>query len=413
MKKKKKAVLITSICCVSVLILITILLLHFLYYSFTFSTDDGTTISNNSDVEVAFGQKELPNIKAIYKDYADNSNGTEVEVTKSGEADLSKLGTYPVTYTANYNGKSKSIDVNIKVVDKTGPEIKLKGGNEIHWRLGKEFKDPGYTAVDDVDGDVTANVAVEGNVDTNTEGSYTLTYKVKDSSGNETTVERKVTVEQKKEPVVTDPADKVIYLTFDDGPGPYTQKLLDILDKYNVKATFFVTHGYPNYENLIGEEARRGHTVAVHSYTHKYDQIYRSVDAFFEDFNKMNDVIKAQTGQESSILRFPGGSSNTVSKKYCPGVMTALTNEMNNRGILYADWNVSSGDAGETTSTQQVVTNVINGIQKNHVSTILQHDIKDFSVNAVEQIIQWGKSNGYTFLPLTEHSPMFHQPVAN
>ncbi len=413
MKNKKKAIIITCICCVSVLVLITVLLLHFLYYSFTFSTDDGTKISNNSDVEVVFGQKELPNIKAIYKDYTDNSAGTEVEVTKSGDADLSKIGTYPITYTANYNGKSKSIDVNIKVVDKTGPEIKLKGGNEIHWRLGKEFKDPGYTAVDDVDGDVTANVTVEGNVDINTEGDYTLTYKVKDSSGNETTVERKVTVEQKKEPVVTDPTDKVVYLTFDDGPGPYTQKLLDILDKYNVKATFFVTHGYPNYENLIGEEARRGHTVAVHSYTHKYDQIYRSVDAFFEDFNKMNDVIKAQTGQESTILRFPGGSSNTVSRKYCPGVMTALTNEMNNRGILYADWNVSSGDAGETTSTQQVITNVINGIQKNHVSTILQHDIKDFSVNAVEQIIQWGKSNGYTFLPLTEHSPMFHQPVAN
>ena len=413
MKNKKKAIIITCICCVSVLVLITVLLLHFLYYSFTFSTDDGIKISNNSDVEVVFGQKELPNIKAIYKDYTDNSAGTEVEVTKSGDADLSKIGTYPITYTANYNGKSKSIDVNIKVVDKTGPEIKLKGGNEIHWRLGKEFKDPGYTAVDDVDGDVTANVTVEGNVDINTEGDYTLTYKAKDSSGNETKVERKVTVEQKKEPVVTDPTDKVVYLTFDDGPGPYTQKLLDILDKYNVKATFFVTHGYPNYENLIGEEARRGHTVAVHSYTHKYDQIYRSVDAFFEDFNKMNDVIKAQTGQEATILRFPGGSSNTVSRKYCPGVMTALTNEMNNRGILYADWNVSSGDAGETTSTQQVITNVINGIQKNHVSTILQHDIKEFSVNAVEQIIQWGKSNGYTFLPLTEHSPMFHQPVAN
>ena len=413
MKNKKKSIIITCICCVSVLVLITVLLLHFLYYSFTFSTDDGTKINNNSDVEVVFGQKDLPNIKAIYKDYTDNSDGTEVEVTKSGDADLSKIGTYPVTYTANYNGKSKSIDVNIKVVDKTGPEIKLKGGNEIHWRLGKEFKDPGFTAVDDVDGDVTANVTVEGNVDINAEGTYTLTYKAKDSSGNETTVERKVTVEQKKEPVVTDPSDKVVYLTFDDGPGPYTQKLLDILDKYNVKATFFVTHGYPNYENLIGEEARRGHTVAVHSYTHKYDQIYRSVDAFFEDFNKMNDVVKAQTGQEATILRFPGGSSNTVSRKYCPGVMTALTNEMNNRGILYADWNVSSGDAGETTSTQQVITNVINGIQKNHVSTILQHDIKDFSVNAVEQIIQWGKSNGYTFLPLTEHSPMFHQPVAN
>lgn len=411
--KKRTKIIITSVACISALILIAVLLLHFLFYSFTFTTEDGTKLSNNSDVEITFGQTELPKVKAIYKDYLGNNDGTEVEVTKEGDANLSKIGEYPVTYTASYNGKSKSVKVNFKVVDKTPPAINLKGGNEIHWRLGKEFKDPGYTAIDDVDGDVSSNVTVEGNVDINTEGSYTLTYKVKDSSGNEATVERTVVVEQKKEPVVTDPSDKVIYLTFDDGPGPYTQKLLDILDKYNVKVTFFVTHGYPNYENLIGEEARRGHTVAVHSYTHKYEQIYTSVAAFFDDFNKMNDIIKAQTGQDATIMRFPGGSSNTVSKKYSPGVMTALTNEMNNRGILYADWNVSSGDAGETTSTQQVVTNVINGIQKNHVSTVLQHDIKDFSVNAVEQIIQWGKSNGYTFLPLTEHSPMFHQPVAN
>ncbi len=93
--------------------------------------------------------------------------------------------------------------------------------------------------------------------------------------------------------------------------------------------------------------------------------------------------------------------------------MTTLTNEVGNRGILYADWNVSSGDAGETTSTQQVVANVISGIQKNNVSTVLQHDIKDFSVNAVEQIIQWGQANGYTFLPLTETSPMHHHAVNN
>ena len=410
MRRRRKRIIITSISCISILLLLTILLLHFLYFSFSFTTEDGTRISNNSDIEVAYGQKELPIIKAVYKDFRDNKKGTEANVTKEGEANLQKIGEYPITYKASYNGKEKSITLNIKVVDKTPPEINLKGGNEINWILGKEFKDPGYTAIDDVDGDVTGNVAVSGTVDANKEGDYTLTYTVKDSAGNENTVTRIVHVIVKKE---VDPGNKVVYLTFDDGPGPYTEKLLNILDKYNVKVTFFVTNGFPNYQNMIAEEARRGHTVAVHSYTHKYEQIYTSVDAFFDDFNKMNDVIKKQTGHTSNILRFPGGGSNTISKKYCQGIMTALTNEVTKRGILYADWNVSSGDAGETTSTQQVASNVISGIQKNNVSTILQHDIKDFSVNAVEQIIQWGQSNGYTFLPLTETSPMHHHAVNN
>lgn len=404
MKRRKKNRAILIIACITVIILVALILIFLLRNNISFVTEDGKTINNNATIEVAHGSPTLPKISALYK------NKTTIEVTTSGEVDLNKIGEYKVTYSASYEGKEKSIDVNIKVVDKTPPDITLKGGNELNWTLGKEFTDPGYSAIDNVDGDVTGKVIVTGTVDPNTEGVYTLTYTAKDTAGNEATVTRTVHVVVKKE---VDPGNKVVYLTFDDGPGPYTQKLLDILDRNNVKVTFFVTNGFPNYQNLIGEEARRGHTVAVHSYTHDYAKIYSSADAFFDDFNKMNDVIKQQTGHTSNILRFPGGGSNTISKKYCPGIMTTLTNEVGNRGILYADWNVSSGDAGETTSTQQVVTNVINGIQKNNVSTVLQHDIKDFSVNAVEQIIQWGKANGYTFLPLTETSPMHHHAVNN
>ncbi len=404
MTNKSKKRLVIIIACITVIVLVAILLVFLLRNKISFVTEDGKSIGNNSTIEVAHGSAELPKISALYNDK------TPIDVTTTGEADLNKIGEYRIAYSASHDGNEKTISVVIKVVDKTPPEIKLKGGEELNWVLGKEFVDPGFTAIDNVDGDVSANVKVSGTVDANTEGDYTLTYTVSDSAKNEATVTRKVHVVQKKE---VDPGNKVVYLTYDDGPGPYTQKLLDILDKYNVKVTFFVTNGFPNYQNLIAEEARRGHTVAVHSYTHKYEQIYTGVEAFFDDFNKMNDVIKNQTGHAASILRFPGGGSNTISKKYCPGIMTTLTNEVGNRGILYADWNVSSGDAGETTSTQQVVANVISGIQKNNVSTVLQHDIKDFSVNAVEQIIQWGQANGYTFLPLTETSPMHHHAVNN
>jgi len=213
---------------------------------------------------------------------------------------------------------------------------------------------------------------------------------------------------------VVDPTRPMVALTFDDGPGKYTQGLLDVLDKYNVKATFFVTNTHPDYQNMIAEEAKRGHTVAIHSASHKYNQIYTSEQAFFDDLEQMNSIIKAQTGNDASIIRFPGGSSNTVSKDYCPGIMTQLVNDVTARGLLYCDWNVSSGDANsKPISTEQVVQNVISGVQSHNVSVVLQHDIKDFSVNAVEQIIQWGQANGYTFLPLTTSSPMSHHRVNN
>lgn len=163
---------------------------------------------------------------------------------------------------------------------------------------------------------------------------------------------------------------------------------------------------------MIAAEYNAGHSIGIHTYCHDYNKIYASEDAYFSDLQQMQDVIVAQTGESANIIRFPGGSSNTVSD-ITPGLMTILTQEVQNKGYQYFDWNVSSGDAGETTSTEQVVENVISGIQNHNVSIVLQHDIKSFSVDAVDEIIQWGLDNGYTFLPLHYDSPAAHHHINN
>ena len=413
MTKKTKQILITSIICVAILTIVSVIIIHFTYYKFSFITAEGKTLSNKSHIEIGIGSSEIPKVSAIYKDYTSSKNGAACEVSMKGTVDLAHLGEYVVTYTATYQDKSKSIDVTIKVVDNDAPVISLNGGSEIYWALGKEFTDPGFSAFDNVDGDITSKVETVSTVDINKEGTYTITYKVTDSSKREAVVTRTVNIKNIDEQQVINPGDKVVYLTFDDGPGPYTQKLLDILDRYGVKVTFFTTDAYPGHEDLLTEEARRGHTVAIHTFSHRYNDIYASDDAFFTDLYAMSDLIKSKTGQTPRIIRFPGGSSNTISAKYSPGMMTRLTQEVTARGFLYADWNVASGDAGETSSTGQIVANVIDGISKHNVSTVLQHDVKEFSVDAVPRIIEWGQANGYKFLPLTENSPMEHHSILN
>ena len=240
---------------------------------------------------------------------------------------------------------------------------------------------------------------------------YSVQITIWDNYGNEAAVTRTVTVEPVRQADTVKPSGKIVYLTFDDGPGEYTSKLLDILSKYNVKATFFtVGSGHPD---LLKAEADAGHSIGIHSATHDYSKIYASEDAFFADLRKQQDTIENATGIRTTLVRFPGGSSNTVSKSYCSGIMTKLTKDLTDMGYQYFDWNVTSGDAGETTSTSVVVQNVISGIQQHDVSIVLQHDIKGFSVNAVEQIIQWGLAHGYTFLPLTAESPTAHHGVNN
>ena len=385
------------------------------YYSVTDSSGNTATAQRT----IVYDDRTAPVITLAGDNPLIVEKGTEVQepgYTAIDDCDGDITGRVVVTqgdgvidYTAtDAHGNTATVQRALEYVDTTPPEITLSGNAEMTIQSGDSFTDPGYTAQDAGDGDVTAAVTTDGAVDPGTPGDYTITYSVTDSAGNTGTAQRLVHVKQSPEK----PGDKVVYLTFDDGPGPYTQELLDVLAKCNVKATFFVTNSNSKYQNMIYQEYAAGHAIGIHTYCHDYDKIYASEDAYFEDLQAMQDVIVAQTGQSTNIIRFPGGSSNTVSD-ITPGLMTTLSQEVQNRGYQYFDWNVSSGDAGETTSTNKVVENVINGIKSHNVSVVLQHDIKEFSVAAVEKIIQWGLDNGYTFLPLNYNSPPAHHHINN
>ena len=295
------------------------------------------------------------------------------------------------------------------------PEIYLTGGNELYVKAGFSFGDPGYRAVDRLGNDLTAYVICDGEVIPYHAGTYELGYSITNAAGQTVRAVRTVTVEPQQIPGTIEPEEKTIYLTFDDGPGPDTERLLAILDRYDVKATFFVTASQPKYLPMIAKAYEAGHKIGIHTYSHNYDKVYASEEAFFDDFLRMQDIVRRQTGSETDILRFPGGSSNTVSQ-ISPGIMTLLTEDVRSLGYQYFDWNVRSGDAGETTHTSEVVKNVIAGIEElpeGEAALVLQHDSKRFSVDAVEKIIQWGLENGYTFRALDRTSPAAHLVVAN
>ncbi len=294
--------------------------------------------------------------------------------------------------------------------DPIPPELTLLGDAALTLRVGTAYEEPGFTAADNLDGELTDRVERTGEVNIWKAGEYELRYTVTDSWGNRTEAVRTVTVEKAPQPDPSDPGSKIIYLTFDDGPSKHTERLLEILDKYDVKATFFVVNY--GYRDMIGKEAAAGHSVAVHSLTHDYEKIYASEEAYFADLQAMNEIVKAQTGSYTTMIRFPGGSSNTVSR-INPGIMTRLVQAVTDAGYQYYDWNVSSGDAGLTTDTDVVYQNVIDGVKSHNVSIVLQHDSKGYSVDAVERIIQWGLANGYTFLPLTPSSPKAHHRLNN
>ena len=295
--------------------------------------------------------------------------------------------------------------------DPTPPQIELEGGSELAITIGTFFQEPGYTALDNVDGDLTEQVKVEGEVDWLTPGTYRLTYSVSDSYENAASVTRTVEVTAVPRPEVVWPEGKVIYLTFDDGPGPYTRQLLDVLDSYGVKATFFVTNR--GYGEMMKEIVDRGHSIGIHTMTHDYSRIYADPEAYFDDLLGMQDVIFQNTGVKTTLMRFPGGSSNTVSAHTCEGLMSTLTRAVQDAGFQYFDWNVDSNDAGGARKAQTVFDNVTEGVSHNRVSVVLQHDIHDFSVDAVEDIIVWGLNNGYSFARLTENSPGVHHGVRN
>lgn len=166
-----------------------------------------------------------------------------------------------------------------------------------------------------------------------------------------------------------------VYLTFDDGPSIYTDKILDILSEYDVKATFFVVGKEDETSQAaIQRIVEEGHTLGMHSYSHRYTNLYRSVDAFSEDFHKLQDYLYDLTGVKSVFYRFPGGSSNTVS----PLNIRVFIDFLNTQGVTFYDWNIASGDGGSRLlDTNTLLYNSTSDISEWETSIILMHDSAD------------------------------------
>ena len=300
-----------------------------------------------------------------------------------------------IIYTIEDSNGNRTKEVRKLILkDEKEPEITLIGDNYVYVHLGDNYEDEGATAVDNCDGNV--NINVTNNVNTNELGEYKVTYEAIDKSNNKTVLDRTVKVIPKEE--------KTIYLTFDDGPSyTITPQLLDILKEENVKATFFVINHSDDLNYLIKREHDEGHVVALHSFTHNYGEIYRSIDAYFNDLNLISNKVRNIIGKEVKLIRFPGGSSNTISS-FNPGIMTTLTNEVLNRGYIYFDWNISSGDAGEVYTSDAVYNRVISELKDNNI--ILFHDFEGNykTLNAIRNIIIKAKELGYQFKTLDENS---------
>lgn len=303
-----------------------------------------------------------------------------------------------------HNNQTKVIR-NLTYKDITPPELNLQGEEVQFVFVQNAYQEQGYLASDNCDGDLTQQVTVTGQVDTTTIGQYELTYEIKDKEGNTTKKIRTVKVIEKAAP-------GTIYLTFDDGPRQGTTNvILDILKEEGIKATFFVTNNGP--DELIKREAQEGHSIGLHTASHNYAIVYASVDSYFQDLQIVHDRVQRLTGIDSRIIRFPGGSSNTISRKYQQGIMSTLTTEVINRGYQYYDWNLSSGDAGEYTTSEAIYQNVIHHLSKDRPNMILMHDIKPYTRDALKQIIEYAKANNYQFEAITTNTKMVRQHVNN
>lgn len=216
--------------------------------------------------------------------------------------------------------------------------------------------------------------------------------------------------EQKKEQAIkTETKQKIAYLTFDDGPSENTDRILDVLKEKGVKATFFVV-------GKTGEQARaryhriveEGHTLGLHSYSHKYEEIYASLDSFKEDVLKLKEYLYEVTGEDMWLYRFPGGSSNSVVKMDIHECIDFLKEE----GIVYFDWNASSEDAVEVNASCSVLnSNILKDALRYDHPVILMHDLYECcnTAEGLSSLIDRLLAEGYEIKPITkETKPVQH-----
>ena len=206
---------------------------------------------------------------------------------------------------------------------------------------------------------------------------------------------------------------KIAYLTFDDGPYYNTYKVLDILEKYDVRATFFTTtiNGENCYDKksencfkLYPEYLKRGHTIANHTFTHAiWRGLYKSADSFMEAvINQENHVKEMTGGYVTNIVRFPGGSSTAK------GLKQPIIERLREKGYGWVDWNAQDGDGGNLTSTDVAWSNFKNTINED-IEVVLFHDYSSITTAILPKAIEYLQENGYVLFPLFYDSVMINK----
>ena len=392
MKKNRKKLYI------GIIVAVLIIIIYFIYQSFIkpqiYFKDDLTVQIN--------GQfKPLSYISKV-------EHGSLKEVScESKNLNIKKLGEYEVTYSY----KNRDYSAIIQVVDTQKPTF--EGLNDLTVLLNKKVDLKNGVKVNDNSLEKINYQIDDSKLNLTKEGEYEVIYIAQDSSENKTKEKRKVFV-IKKIGSEQQSNEKVVYLTFDDGPSDNTKKIMDILSNYDAKATFFVTGRNQACNYLIKDAYNAGHTIALHTYSHDYQTVYSSVEAYFDDLNKVGQMVKNEIGFVPHYIRFPGGSSNTISRRYCQGIMSTLTKEVIEKGYQYYDWNGDSTDAsGNHVPVSKLIANGTRCHDNNVM--ILCHDTqaKDTTVQALPAIIEHYKNLGYVFKGIDDSTYTPHQSVNN
>lgn len=367
---------------------------------------------------------ETINIKILKNDTVDVNklvknikDDTDTKVYFKESYIFNEVKTYRVLIIvedAYHNKTEKSAYILVEEKDTEPPTI--TGLDPLTILIGDKIDlKKGITIEDDHDQNPTLTID-DSSLNINKKGEYIVEYYVVDHSENKRAYSRHVEVlSQYDNREAKEDGEKICYLTFDDGPSENTKKVLDILDEYHIKATFFVTGTSPKDFHYIKEAYEKGHTIGLHTYSHDYQLIYSSLKNYINDLNKIKEVVYEQTGVYTTYMRFPGGSSNLVSKKYNDGIMTRLTKKVIDLGYQYYDWTSINGD-GEGIKT-------INGLKKKAIEEIgdkedimfLMHDSasQDNTVKALPSILDYLIKKGYQFEAISEYSPTFHHTVQN
>lgn len=263
----------------------------------------------------------------------------------------------------------------------------------------------------------TNNTPVTIANNTNTTNTTETQSKPTENKTNENKTQTNKVSENKtaESKTTTSNGKSIAYLTFDDGPSSITNSVLDILKKYNVKATFFVINSGSYNKTTLQREVNEGHTIGLHAYDHNYAIAYKDDNSYLDGIDKLRAKVKADTGFDSHYIRFPGGSSNTISKRYSKGIMSRITKIAKQRGYKYYDWNVDDDDAGSARTADDCYNNVVKELRPNRSNIVLMHD---FGTNkkileALPRIIEYCQKNGYTMLPIDDNTPEIHHGISN